>query len=218
LQAGLRLERQCRRGTPVQACSIDDKPLSNYDAKNACENGGEAYMCHSVQPWAVSETLSYGFAAVSVNKGDYCGRCYQLQFTGTSHSGGDDPGCKSLTNKTMIVQAINNGGVEGNQFDLLVPGGGVGLLNACSKQWGTSDLGEQYGGFYLACQKTQGGDYAKARECAKKKCESVFANKPELLVGCEWFTDWFGAADNPNLTFKEVTCPEIITQMSGLKR
>jgi hypothetical protein len=117
----------------------------------------------------------------------------------------------------MIIQAINNGGVEGNQFDLLVPGGGVGLLNACSKQWGTSDLGEQYGGFYLACQKSQ-GDYAKARECAKKKCESVFANKPDLLVGCEWFTGWFGAADNPNLTFKEVTCPDVITQQSGLKR
>ena len=203
--------------TPVQACSKDDQPLGNYDAKNACEPNGEAYMCHSVQPWAVSDTLSYGYAAV--NKGsDYCGKCYQLQFTGQSHSGGSDPGSQSLMGKTMIVQAINNGGVDANQFDLLVPGGGVGALDACSKQWGTSDLGEQYGGFYLSCQKTSGGDYAKARDCAKKKCESVFASKPDLLTGCEWFTGWFGAADNPVVSYKEVTCPDLVTKMSGLKR
>jgi len=203
--------------TPVQSCSQSDQPLSNYDARNACESGGEAYMCHSVQPWAVSATLAYGFAAV--NKGsDYCGKCYQLQFTGESHNGKAEPGSASLAGKTMIVQAINNGGVESNQFDLLVPGGGVGLLDACSKQWGTKDLGEQYGGFYLACQKSNGFDYAKSVACARAKCESVFASKPDLLTGCEWFIDWYGAADNPTLTYKEVTCPDQITKNSGLKR
>ena len=175
-------------------------------------------MCHALEPWAVSDTLSYGYAAV--NKGsDFCGKCYQLQFTGGSHNGGTvDAGSKALLGKTMIVQAINNGGVDGNQFDLLVPGGGVGALDACSKQWGTTDLGERYGGFFLACQNSNNFDYEKSKACAKAKCDSVFANKPELRTGCEWFTGWFGAPDNPAVTYQEVTCPDAITKNSGLKR
>ncbi len=204
--------------TPIQSCSQDDQPLvGDNKEKNACESGGVAYMCHALEPWAVSDTLSYGYAAVSKGS-DYCGKCYQLQFTGGSHNSNSDAGSKALLGKTMIVQAINNGGVGGDQFDLLVPGGGVGLLDACSKQWGTKDLGEQYGGFFLACQKSNDFDYAKSKACAKAKCDSVFANKPELRAGCEWFTDWFGAPDNPALTYKEVTCPDAITQNSGLKR
>lgn len=203
--------------TPIQSCSVDDQPLSDNKAKNACESGGVAYMCHALEPWAVSDTLSYGYAAV--NKGsDFCGKCYQLQFTGGSHNSSVDAGSKALLGKTMIVQAINNGGVDANQFDLLVPGGGVGALDACSKQWGTKDLGEQYGGFFLACQKANNFDYAKSKACARAKCESVFASKPELLTGCEWFTDWFGAPDNPAVLYKEVTCPDAITKNSGLKR
>lgn len=203
--------------TPIQSCTVDDQPMSDTKAKNACESGGVAYMCHSLEPWAVSDTLSYGYAAV--NKGsDFCGKCYQLQFTGGSHNGTVDAGSKALLGKTMIVQAINNGGVDGNQFDLLVPGGGVGALDACSKQWGTTDLGEQYGGFFLACQKQNNFDYEKSKACAKAKCDSVFANKPELRTGCEWFTGWFGAPDNPAVLYKEVTCPDAITKNSGLKR
>src|SRR6478609_750080 len=203
--------------TPIASCTVDDQPLSDTKAKNACESGGVAYMCHALEPWAVSDTLSYGYAAV--NKGsDFCGKCYQLQFTGGSHNSTVDAGSKALLGKTMIVQAINNGGVDGNQFDLLVPGGGVGLLDACSKQWGTKDLGEQYGGFFLACQKANNFDYDKSRACARAKCDSVFASKPELRAGCEWFTDWFGAPDNPAVLYKEVTCPDAITKNSGLKR
>jgi hypothetical protein len=203
--------------TPIQSCSQDDQPLSDNKAKNACEGGGVAYMCHALEPWAVSDTLSYGYAAVSKGS-DYCGKCYQLQFTGGSHNSNVDAGSKALLGKTMIVQAINNGGVGGDQFDLLVPGGGVGLLDACSKQWGSTDLGEQYGGFFLACQKSNNFEYEKSKACAKAKCDSVFANKPELRTGCEWFTGWFGAPDNPALTYKEVTCPDAITNNSGLKR
>jgi len=203
--------------TPVQSCSQDDQPLTDNKAKNACESGGVAYMCHALEPWAVSDTLSYGYAAV--NKGsDYCGRCYQLQFTGGSHNSSVDAGSKALLGKTMIVQAINNGGVGGDQFDLLVPGGGVGALDACSKQWGTTDLGEKYGGFFLKCQNDNKFDYEKSKACAKAKCDSVFADKPELRTGCEWFTGWFGAPDNPAVLYKEVTCPDAITKNSGLKR
>jgi len=202
---------------PVSSCSQSDQSLGgNYDAQSACQ-GGPAFMCGNFGPWAVSDTLAYGFAAVNQGS-DYCGRCYQLQFTGTSHNSSNDAGSQSLAGKTMIVQAINTGGVDGTQFDLLIPGGGVGDFNACSTQWGTSDLGEQYGGFFLACQKSNNFDYAKSKACAAAKCQSVFGSKADLLAGCNFFVNWFGAPDNPALKYKEVTCPDAITSLSGLHR
>jgi hypothetical protein len=205
---------------PVSSCSISNQSFGgDYDQQSACPNGnnGGAFMCQNFGPWAVSDTLAYGFAAVSKGS-DYCGRCYQLQFTGTSHNASTDTGSASLAGKTMIVQAINNGGVDGNQFDLLIPGGGVGDFNACATQWGTSSLGEQYGGFFLACQKANAFDYTKAKACAAAKCQSVFASKPDLLTSCTWFVGWFGAPDNPAVLYKEVTCPAAITSLSGLHR
>lgn len=206
--------------TPVHSCNQQNQSLGgNYDAKNACDgdqNG--AYMCGNFGPWAVSDKLAYGFAAVKMGS-DYCGKCYQIEFTGTSHSNPNDPGSQSLKGKTMIVQAINTGGVDGTQFDLLIPGGGVGDFDACSTQWGSSvDLGERYGGFYLECQKQSGFDYAKSKACAAQRCQAAFSGKPDFLAGCNFFVNWLGAPDNPNLVFKETTCPSTITQLSGLKR
>jgi hypothetical protein len=98
----------------------------------------------------------------------------------------------------------------------LVPGGGVGQFNACSDQWGTSDLGEQYGGFFLACQNQNKFDYEPSRSCATSWCQKVFSGKQELLNGCLWYVDWFGMADNPNLTYGQVSCPREITAISGM--
>lgn len=195
-----------RTGNPMTSCSKENQKLSGYDDRNACENGGSAFMCWTGAPWAVSDKLSYGYAAAS--GGNYvCGRCYQVQFTGSGHNG-NNPGAQSLNGKTMIVQVINNGGVAADQFDLLIPGGGVGLLNACSNQWGTSDLGAQYGGFLAGCN----GD----KNCVKNKCSQVFNGKPELMAGCDWFLNWFNAADNPNFQFKQIACPKAILDHSGL--
>lgn len=101
-------------GNPVTSCDINDNPLTVYDtAKSACDSGGTAYMCSSQTPWAVSDTLAYGYAATSIAGGTeatWCCACYQLTFTSTSIAG-----------KTMIVQATNTGGDLGsNQFDLAV--------------------------------------------------------------------------------------------------
>ncbi len=203
--------------TPVSSCNQADQSLGgNYDTQSACQ-GGSAFMCGNFGPWAVSDTLAYGFAAVNQGS-DYCGRCYQLQFTGQSHNASDDAGSQALAGKTMIVQAINTGGVDSTQFDLLIPGGGVGDFNACSTQWGTSDLGAQYGGFFLACQNANNFDYAKSKACAAAKCQSVFGSKADLLAGCNFFVNWFGAPDNPALKYQEVTCPDAITSLSGLHR
>jgi Glycosyl hydrolase family 45 len=196
-----------RTGNPMNSCSQSDQVLSSADTKNACDGGGGgAFMCWSGAPWSVSDTLSYGFVAASA--GNYvCGRCYQVQFTGAGHNG-SNPGATSLVYKTMVVQVINNGGVAADQMDLLIPGGGVGALNACSTQWGNVDLGAQYGGFYAACKNDA--------TCTAQMCQTAFAGKPELLAGCSWFLGWFSGADNPSFIFKQIACPSAITQKSGL--
>lgn len=66
-------------------------------------------MCSSQSPWAVSDNLAYGFAAVTASNPSCCS-CYKLTFTSTSIKG-----------KTMIVQATNTGNdVSDAQFDLAV--------------------------------------------------------------------------------------------------
>lgn len=190
--------------TPLSSCNIQDLSLgSDYSARSACERG-TAYACHNLAPWSVSNTLSYGFASFA---GAACGACYQIDFDGTGR-GSDDSAASALKGKRMIVQAIGGGGLAANQFDLLIPGGGVGVFNACGVQWGTSDLGMAYGGFLTGC--------SGSKSCVQQKCNSVFANKPELLAGCNWFVNWFNAADIPNLLYKQVPCPAAITDRSGM--
>jgi hypothetical protein len=96
----------------------------------------------------------------------------------------------------MIVQAINIGfDVQDRQFDLLIPGGDIGAFTgACAAQWGTSDLGAQYGG--------------------RLRREPV---RP-AQTGCLWFVDWFQVANNPNLVYAEVECPQAIIDVSGVDR
>lgn len=70
-------------------------------------------MCTNQMPWAVSDTLSYGFAATTIAGGSessWCCACYQLTFTSGPVAG-----------KQMIVQATNTGGdLSSNQFDIAV--------------------------------------------------------------------------------------------------
>jgi hypothetical protein len=196
-----------RSGGPMISCNKENQSLGDdFEARNACEQGGTAFMCWNGAPWSVSDKLSLGFAAAS-GPNYVCGRCYQLQFTGSGHDG-NNAGVGALNGKTMIVQVINNGGVAQDQFDILIPGGGVGLLNACANQWGSSDLGAQYGGFLRGCNNDVG--------CTRNKCQQVFGNKPELMAGCEWFLGWYNAADNPNLVYKQIACPQELTARSGL--
>jgi hypothetical protein len=43
-----------------------------------------------------------------------------------------------VAGKKMVVQATNTGGDLGeNHFDLLIPGGGVGIFNGCPAQYGS---------------------------------------------------------------------------------
>jgi hypothetical protein len=205
---------------PLATCNQSDGNVGNANATNSCD-GGDAFMCHRMAPWAASNRLAYGYAATG--RGDICGRCYQLQFSGRSHNAGNDPGSAALAGKTMIVQATNVGGDVGSgQFDILTPGGGVGIHNACSEQWGisTAELGAQYGGLLTRCKEQVGGaDHQAIKSCMSQRCTSVFESRglSELAAGCRWFVEWFEAADNPALVYKEIPCPQELTS-GGMNR
>lgn len=88
------------------------------------------------------------------------------------------------------------GDLGDNHFDIAMPGGGVGIFNACTAQYGAppNGWGAQYGGI-----------------SSRSACDS-FPQK--LKAGCYWRFDWFKNADNPNVSFKEVTCPKALTDKS----
>lgn len=210
---------------PLQSCDKGDQSLgANYDVMSSCQSQseGSAFTCYDEAPWAVSDTLAYGFAAVPA-QGDVCGRCYQLDFDGTGHYNAADPGSVALTGRRMIVQATNIGfDVGGGQFDILTPGGGVGLFDACSYQWGveTSELGATYGGFMTKCQEQFPNDHAGQKNCVLGRCAAVFDDPglAPLKKGCEWYVGWYQAADNPNLHYQEVACPAALVAVSGIDR
>jgi hypothetical protein len=193
----------------MRMCSQSNAPLGDSNAQSACE-GGPAFMCWNMAPWAVSENLAYGYTATPYGGAD-CGKCYQLDFTGEGQHNAADKGSVAIAGKTMIVQAINTGGdVGGGQFDILVPGGGVGAHDACTRQWGTSDLGQQYGGFVSGC----GVD----RDCVAQMCLDTFSNSgmEDLLAGCLFYVEWFEVANNPKVRYQQVPCPSELTSRSGL--
>ncbi len=209
---------------PLPACVSNNSRLTDVNAGSSCGNGGgSAHMCWGMAPFAVNDRLAYGYAATA--SGDVCGRCYQLEFTGQSHNAPGDPGSAALAGKVMIVQATNIGyDVGGGQFDILVPGGGVGAFNACSAQWGVSnsELGAQYGGFLAACKQELGynASLSQYKSCLINRCNSVFGSRglTELQQACTWYANWFEAADNPALKYKEVACPAELTSRSGMNR
>jgi len=158
-------------------------------------NGGNACVCSNNQPFTVGTQL-YAFAAASIvgnTETDNCCACYQLTFTSV------------ITGTTLIIQVTNDGGdLSGNHFDLMIPGGGEGLFNGCTPQWGStlgsnSVWGAQYGGV------------SSASQCS--------AFPKDLQSGCLWrFNSAFKNADNPNANFKRVPCPSVLTDKSGCVR
>ena len=182
------------RIAPLKTCSKTDSPLSDANTKSACNTttANAAYMCHDNIPFNVTSTLSYGFAASPAAEGNTCGLCYRLTFNGTGKDDEGNPpkaGTASLKGKEMIVQATNIGhDVAKQQYDISIPGGGVGTFDACTAQWGVAsaaELGAQYGGFLTTCQKTLGHDAHDAlKTCVSDKCTAIFGAKfPALYQG-----------------------------------
>lgn len=99
---------------PLRTCDKNDQPLNDGgNTRSGCDSGGSAFMCSNQSPWAVNETVAYGWAAVNIagsNEAAWCCACYELTFTSGPVAG-----------KKMIVQATNTGGDLGNNhFDIAV--------------------------------------------------------------------------------------------------
>lgn len=216
-------------GTTAKNCNINDYEIPTFtlspDASqywlgikgvsNACDSGTDwAFVCTDMAPVEVNDTLSYGFVA-GPSATTSCGKCFHLQFDGGNHANDIKATHKALAGKHMVVMTSNIGNdVEDGQFDLMVPGGGVGIYDAISSQTGATDLGVQYGGFLSACQTTKGLGYdasvSEYQSCLYDYCEAAFSNFPNLLSGCLWFADWYMAADNPTYVWEEVECPQYL--------
>ena len=188
---------------PTKTCN-SNMDVIGESGGSAC-GGGSGGVCDFQAPWAASENLAYAFAAVPSGLGGECGKCFLLTFDGGSH--GNSARTGALNGKQMVIMVSNIGGdVGSNQFDIMIPGGGVGLFNGCGVQLGISSTGAQYGGFISDCSSD--GDPVS---CVKKKC-SIFSKYPKLQAGCEFSATWYNAADNPTFHFDELeSCPNEIS-------
>jgi len=196
-------------GNPCKECDKQNNKLNTSDAnRNACEGGGTSYTCWDMIPFQVDANTAYGF--VATHPPNRCATCYEITFNGSGQHGNTSRHT-AIRGKKMIVMASNIGGdVQGEQLDLLVPGGGVGAFDAFSNQIGKqkSELGAQYGGLLSDCESQ--GDVAG---CLRTKCASVFSGQALLKQGCEFYADWLMAAGNPQFDSKSVSCPDVLVNI-----
>lgn len=175
--------------SPVLTCAADNSIITNPNTKSGCD-GGTSYTCADNSPWALNDLVSFGYAATKISGGSeasWCCACYELTFTSGKAKG-----------KQLVVQSTNTGGDLGdNHFDLLIPGGGVGIFDGCSSQFG-GIAGSRYGGI-----------------SSESECSSLPA---KLQAGCKWRFEWFKNSDNPNVSFRQVQCPAALTANTGCKR
>lgn len=198
-------------GLKATACDARGSKISDDGATSMC-NGGNAGTCTSQIPMVVNDTLAYAYAAVPAKDGGACGKCFALKFTGKGKYE-TKANHRALATKTLVVMASNVGeDVAQGQFDVMIPGGGVGLFNGCANMgWG--NMGAQYGGLLTECEKSAGssGDLlTKRKECLVGKCNTTFANDPVAKEGCMFLATWYEAAGNPTHTYQEVECPSAL--------
>ncbi|ORY21349.1 glycoside hydrolase, partial [Neocallimastix californiae] len=179
--------------TNIKLCAADGSPLLDNNLISGCE-GGPTYTCEDQTPWAVDDVTAYGYAAANIpglTEADWCCTCYALTFTSFPIKG-----------KQMIVQITNTGGDLGDgHFDLQIPGGGFGLFNGCSPRYPDipdEDWGDRNGGVI-------------SREGCYKLPKS-------MQEGCLFKFDWFRGADNPDVTYVKVDCPQELLDVSGCTR
>jgi hypothetical protein len=216
----------------VKTCDINDNEIpvqvstgNQYwpyeGVVNACGDGGDGFACYDQTPFAVCDSLAYGYAAASgATLGDAaCGSCFLLEFDGGMHQYEALHEHRALQGKKMIVMVTNIGyDVEAGQFDIMIPGGGMGVFtDGCRRQWGVSDdalVGATYGGFRTTCENQLGyypePSLDEVQTCVRDMCDGLF-NRPGLesmLEGCYWYVDWYYAANNPTYTYRPIECPQ----------
>uniref|UniRef100_A0A7S1PJ52 Cellulase n=1 Tax=Percolomonas cosmopolitus TaxID=63605 RepID=A0A7S1PJ52_9EUKA len=185
-----------RLPTFVRSCLKNGVSPASPNGPNGSRHGGGdgtayAYTCNNQHPFTKNGVM-YAFAAANVP----CCQCYELEFL--SHSvGGASAYRGQLAGKKMIIQVTNKGGdLSGDHFDLMIPGGGLGIFDACSHQFGGHNWGNRYGGV---------------------TSESQCAGLPsQHRAGCYWRFRDFKNADNPGVKFRKLSkCPSELTSRSG---
>jgi hypothetical protein len=186
---------------------------TNWGNGSVCDGGGSAMTCISQIPFTIDgcSDMAFAFAAVPASDGGSCGKCYQLTFTGKGKYK-SDANTKALNGKKLIVMTTNVGtDVQQGQFDIMIPGGGVGIFNGCASMgWGSQ--GAQYGGLLADCEGESKDLPSKVVTCLKNKCNSVFSNDSEAKQGCLFLAEWMHAAGNPMHNYTEVECPDVLKQ------
>ena len=227
--------RNCNiRDVEVPTFTLGDvsKSWFGYNGtRSACGDEKEkgVFTCTDMAPIAVNDTLSYAYVAGTADS--KCGKCYHLQYDGhfKDEFENNPPKAthKALKGKHLVVMASNigndvaggNANLPAGQFDLMVPGGGVGAFDALSTQVNKGagfNWGAGFGGFLTECQKNTNcgteGSLECYQTCVKDMCDAAFADGglPNLLRGCHWFADWYMAADNPTYYIEEVECPQYL--------
>lgn len=189
---------------PARTCLKDGITRADAGAASICDDGGVAGTCFDQTPQIVNDTIAYAFAA-SPGGGNDCGKCYMLTFTGEGASATNTPTNdhhRAIKGKHLIIMSSNIGyDVANNQFDLMIPGGGPGIYNACDKM-GISCAGAQYGGFLASCGYND-------KDCLIRMCNSEYTNE-SLRNGCLFLANWMDAANNPEMEFVEVECPQAL--------
>jgi hypothetical protein len=198
-------------GNPARQCDASMNNLGDFSAKSMCE-GGPATTCLDQIPQVVNDNLAYAFAAAPGAGPNVCGKCFQLTFNGQGKYE-TKLNHQKIKGKKLIVIASNIGyDVAGGQFDIMIPGGGVGAFNGCDNILGTN-LGKRYGGFLSDCEEEVGWSgsdqeiYEKRKSCLTNKCNQAFSGKATALQGCLFLANWMEAAGNPLHEYEEVACP-----------
>ena len=201
-------------GNEARQCDSSMNLLSDYNAASKCD-GGPATTCLSQIPFTIDgcDNMGFAFAAVPGAGPSVCGRCFLLSFTGEGKYE-TKKNHRALANKKLLVMASNIGyDVAGGQFDVMIPGGGVGLFNGCSGIF-SGNLGATYGGLLSDCENEVGWSmddetmYTRRKECLVGKCNTVFSG--DAKTGCLFLANFLEAAGNPLHTYKEVECPQFL--------
>ena len=200
---------------PAKQCSANGKTENtDYNAQSVC-NGGGAAACTSQIPFTIDgcDNIGFAFAAVPASNGGQCGKCFQLTFTGKGEYE-NKANQKALAGKKLIIMVTNVGtDVKQGQFDIMIPGGGVGLFNGTSG-YGWGSQGKQYGGLLSDCETEVGYNASnlleKRKSCLTEKCNKAFASDATAKQGCLFLANFMEAAGNPKHEYTEVECPDVL--------
>ena len=201
-------------GNEARQCDKNMNIITDKYSKSMCE-GGIATTCLSQIPFIINGCDNIGFAFAACPSNNACGRCAILEFTGEGKYE-TKKNHQMLKGKKLIVMASNIGyDVAGGQFDVMIPGGGVGAFNGCADILGTN-LGKTYGGLLSDCEDEVGYNdpddtlYTKRKECLTNKCNSVFSSNDKAKKGCLFLANFLEAAGNPLHTYREIECPQVL--------